>query len=521
MQLSPNFQRESPIFLSNGLNSAYRSDLTPAVRAKIAFIAEFGKNFGRISRLSNRFNISRTTVYSFRDRLRGCISEAFNPIRSLAHNEQQIREQTIRQILLLRLSGQCKLSAISNLLSCNGFKRDSIGFISQTLNAIGDKLPQVIDYSGTVNWACDEIFHLGTVPILVTVEPISGAVLQIQIAQKSLIEAWVEHWQALETQGIHPQCLISDEGVMLRAARMRQADWDFQPDTFHAVSHRLGVFEHRFVNAAYVAIGAEYEREAQCLNAKWPKQLPQYEQQLIKRQQETQKALNMQSNFSFLYRCLVEQFNIFDRNGLPRKRAFAEAEAQCAIELMRSLEIPALDKELTLIDKLLPDLFNFLDKAANTCRKICDSKQFDEQLFPFWCMAWQYHKRALKVKNNYAYQKKCCEKSKLLLVDLEQASNLDCEGFNKLKASIFALCDSIIQSSAPVEMFNSILRPFLNQARDQISQQTLNLIMDFYNHRIFKRGKRKGKSPYQILTGKKPEQEWLDKMIDLVRLNNI
>ena len=532
MQLQTIPLKESPSSLTYGIKYSNRVDLTSEVRTKIALIANYGNNYGRITRLSARFNVSRTTVYAFRDQLRASMTATFSAKARVVESPDVLREATIRQILLLRLTGQSKLDAISTILAHNGHSRNSIGFISQILQAIGDKLPQVIDYPAndslnslnSLNWACDEIYYSGKVPILVTIEPISGAVLQIEIATKPLKEAWLDHWQNLKDKGIHPLCLISDEGWMLRAARLEQANWDFQPDTFHAVSHRLGIFAKRFEKSAYGAIEAEYEREALCLNTQKPNQLPLYKEQLAKRQQETLKALTLQSNFNFLYHCLLQQFNVFDIHGLPRKRAFAEAEVKCAIDLMRTLEIPSLNKELTFIEKLLPDLFNFLDKAADTYQKIIDSNICSicsAQLIPFWAIAWQYDKRSYKVKNNYAYQKKLREISKQFLIDLKQELDLNLDDFNILQATIFALFDAIIQSSAPVEMFNSILRPFLNQSRDQLSQQALNLIMDFYNHHTFKRGKRKGKSPLEILTGQKKDTPWLDKIIDLVRCNNI
>ena len=106
-------------------------------------------------------------------------------------------------------------------------------------------------------------------------------------------------------------------------------------------------------------------------------------------------------------------------------------------------------------------------------------------------------------------------------MELQQVNQLSDDDFNDLGLTIFAQFDAIIQSSAPVEMFNAFLKPFLNQSRDQLSQQSLNLIMDFYNNHTFKRGKRKGKSPLEILTGKKNELPWLDKIMDLVRLHKI
>ena len=300
-----------------------------------------------------------------------------------------------------------------------------------------------------------------------------------------------------------------------------QGNWDFQPDTFHAVSHRLGVFAKRLQKAAYQAIESEYEREALCLDTKQPGRLPVLKQQWAQCQIETQKAISIYEDFSFLYGCLLQQFNIFDKNGLPRKRLFAEQEARCAIELMQLLDITGLDKELKLIDKLIPTLFNFLDKAQDCCQKMLDNQLVEAHTLPFWALAWQYDKRSFKVKNNYAYQKKLRDRSKKWIQDIQNDTNLTDEDFNALQATVFASFDGIVQSSAAVEMFNSILRPFLNQSRDQLSQQALNLIMDFYNHKPFSRGKRKGKSPLEILTGKKQEKDWIDKIMDLVRLHNI
>jgi hypothetical protein len=525
MQLSTVSLPECPSSLTARIYYDKRCDLTPTVRTKIALIAKWGKNHGRITRLSERFGISRTTVYALRDQLTQRVESAFDAPQTWQADMRALRESAIRQILLLRLTGHCCIMAISTILKYNGHSRGSTGFISETLHAIGDKLPQVIDYQGTVNWACDEIYHLGKVPILVSVEPLSGAVLQINIVRGTLKDGWNTHWQALRQNGIQSLSLISDEGWMLRAARLEQieaqGDWDFQPDTFHAVSHRLGVFAKRLQKAAYQAIEAEYEREALCLDTKQPGRLPVFKQQWAQCQIETQKAIRMYEHFSFLYGCILQQFNIFDKNGLPRKRLFAEQEARCAIELMSRLDITGLDKELKLIDKLIPTLFNFLDKAQDCCQKMLDNQLVEAHALPFWALAWQYDKRSFKVKNNYGYQKKLRDRSKNWIQDIQNHTDLTDENFNALQTTVFASFDGIVQSSAAVEMFNSILRPFLNQSRDQLSQQALNLIMDFYNHKPFSRGKRKGKSPIEILTGKKQDKDWMDKIMDLVRLHNI
>jgi hypothetical protein len=66
---------------------------------------------------------------------------------------------------------------------------------------------------------------------------------------------------------------------------------------------------------------------------------------------------------------------------------------------------------------------------------------------------------------------------------------------------------SIIWSSSMVENTNSRLRPFFDAARGQINQNRLNLIRFYLNHKVFERGRRKGKSPAQILYGEKAASE--------------
>ena len=58
-----------------------------------------------------------------------------------------------------------------------------------------------------------------------------------------------------------------------------------------------------------------------------------------------------------------------------------------------------------------------------------------------------------------------------------------------------------------VENVNSFIRPFLNQARDQVSQGTLNLLLFYFNHHRFERGKRKGWAPIEILSGQRIEHD--------------
>ena len=58
-----------------------------------------------------------------------------------------------------------------------------------------------------------------------------------------------------------------------------------------------------------------------------------------------------------------------------------------------------------------------------------------------------------------------------------------------------------------VENINSILRPYLNNSKNQITQEFLNLFAFYHNHRRFTAGKRKGK---------KQKKDWLMLLMDYI-----
>ena len=88
------------------------------------------------------------------------------------------------------------------------------------------------------------------------------------------------------------------------------------------------------------------------------------------------------------------------------------------------------------------------------------------------------------------------------------AAGLLGDAFDTLNALVVDKLDSIIRASSLVEMVNGLIRPSLNSCKGQITQETLNLIMFYHNHRRYKSGKRQGKAPLELLTGTPLETPW-------------
>ncbi len=91
------------------------------------------------------------------------------------------------------------------------------------------------------------------------------------------------------------------------------------------------------------------------------------------------------------------------------------------------------------------------------------------------------------------------------------------EETNNNREAVYSRLDQIVQSSAMVECINSIIRPFLNKSKNQVTQEMLNLIMHYHNHRTYRDGKRKGKTPMELLYDKKQTKDWISILLDIIR----
>ena len=100
---------------------------------------------------------------------------------------------------------------------------------------------------------------------------------------------------------------------------------------------------------------------------------------------------------------------------------------------------------------------------------------------------------------------------------LAGAEGLLGDAFDPLKALVFDTLDTMIRASSLVEMVNARLRPYLSSCKGQITQEALNLIMFYHNHHRYKSGKRQGKAPLELLTGKPLEAQWWELLLQQVK----
>jgi hypothetical protein len=160
----------------------------------------------------------------------------------------------------------------------------------------------------------------------------------------------------------------------------------------------------------------------------------------------------------------------------------------------------------------LPDLFHYFDIAKDVVNE-CKELPINEEILKAYCIAWQWGKAVRKAKKTDR-KEKAREREQFCL---EIAEGLHQQASGDLQKEVYSKLDKIVQSSAMVECINSIIRPYLNTTKNHVTQEMLNLIMHYHNHRRYRDGVRKGKSPMAILAGEEQAKDWIAILFDLIR----
>lgn len=421
-------------------------------------------------------------------------------------------------MLSARLEGKCSINGTSDLMKHLELPYNSVGSISQILTKIGEDIGTGLNISHidgfTFSIVSDEVFAKQT-PILITVDPISFLILKIELAENRKEETWVVHFQSIKNQNIDLSQITKDEGSGLKAATNKELpDIDVQSDSFHAVAHRLGVFVERFFKNAYNKLDKISHFEEQFDKAKTEKTRIKYMEKAISMYDMAEKAVQLYENFEIIYHWLLESFQIFDKNGELKDIKTVKGDFDTALEYLKELDSIEINKEVKSIENCKPDLFTFYKTAKEKVDLL--SQTVNNELLKLLCLAWQVNKNQIKAKNKYR-KNKLKRREKYILNEVKELS--DNQSYEKIVETVYQTLNQIIQSSAAVECVNSLLRYYLNSSNNKVTQETLNLFMFHHNHKRFKAGKRKGKTPMEIATNSIQKEDWKELLLQKVNLD--
>lgn len=477
-----------------------RPDLAPQTRIAIVKLAWLSQGiYGKMTEIAQSYQISRTFLYQLLLMANFQLEMLFSDEKLLWHTNHRHVDHLL---LLLRLEGHCSLLSISSILKALEYSPNSLGYLSQFFHNAGQALPStlVMPSKTWVFYLSDEIFALDK-PILVTIDAQSTTILNIELAADRSAETWRAHFEALEHHHFISLGMASDRGAGLVAGYQAACDMALGvTDYFHEFRDLYEVL-HQVERRAYAAIDTEYEAARTFANAKSAANLHKRLAHYDTAHRTCEQAMALYDHLAILLHLLREVLHVCSPYGRLRTQAQVRSELLLLFDMIEALDCAAMSTALQPIRTHLDDIVAPFKHAEAIDAELRATVPHDA--LDFLVLAWHHE--------HFVHQSRAKQKS---YHQRERDFWLACaagrlgDAFDPLKTLVVDKLDSIVRASSLVEMVNGLIRPSLNSCKGQITQETLNLLMFYHNHRRYKSGKRQGKAPIELLTGEPLAMPW-------------
>lgn len=249
----------------------------------------------------------------------------------------------------------------------------------------------------------DEIFAISS-PILISIDPVSTAILRIELAPDRKADTWQEHFEAIREQQFIPIGLNSDRGTgLVQGYKTAVQDAVWASDPFHEF-RELSKLCINLEKQAYAAIGVEEERLRVFNNASPSKNLEKRLQQLNDASTDCEQKIAQYQHVSDSLSILFSLLYFFDlETGEPRYPKQVESDVLTIMDLLDEVKMPKRQAEThkirAHIDDIctcyhqVKDIFQELSKTISPeqIKYIGGAKQHEHQSHQHKAKAKKYH----------------------------------------------------------------------------------------------------------------------------------
>jgi hypothetical protein len=479
-----------------------RHDLDPHTRIEIVKDVWINQGiYSKMTQMAQDYHISRTFLYQLSWAAKHHLEELFSDPQYLIEPSDFLLEPWI---LVLRLEGQCSIPSISSIFKHFDYQPSSVGYLSQYLKDYGRSVPSTLRVAEKkmVFYLSDEIFAIG-VPILVTLEAQSTAILKIELASDRSAETWEAHFKDLDKHLFHSIGMASDRGVgLMTGSQAACQDGRWVCDQFHEFQELFHRCQH-LERKAYGAIGKEMEAGALFHNAKSEANLQKRLEQYERSHPACAQAMARYDQLSLLLQWLRATLHLCSPLGRLRTVEGVRSALIYLLDMRQEGDDEKLAKLLKPIRSHLDDIFVPFEQVESVHGALLEL--MPEPIVDALVLAWHHNHLS---SQSHGQKKHAHQQQSQQWLDF--AEGLLDDQFEPRKVLVFEKLDTVVKASSLVEMVNSLLRPYLNSSKGQMTQETLNLIMFYHNHRRYKGGRRQGKAPIALLTGEALQGDWVD-----------
>lgn len=481
---------------------------------------------GIIQWASDAFRISRTSIYAVGKRLDKKLYGAAkaeskaSPSRSECMGSEPVvevtKERLDRVILRSTFPGSVSIRPTQAILEEALDESRSVGYISELRLEAGRKARTYIrqvDYSGIKHLIVgrDETFFLGQ-PVLMIIEPVSSAILLAEVCADRQAETWGTALQLVKDQGMQIEGLIED---MARNYGKSQglanlSDATVQKDPWHLMQDSAKLLTH-LEKSAYRAMQKVIDLERQ-LTKKWTESAFEDYFPAIAAEDE---AIEQYDLYASLHAHLCDALEIVDwRSGEIRDLETAGWFLNAVVNEMTDCNDKRILRFAKKIRTYQNELLTCLKWIEGTLRiwrnELWLHLRNQQDVLAFERIVAQHWWAKQKLIAQHKQWQTFADNVQSLLESYTDDSPVLAE----LAARLLQLFDSAGRTNSIIESINGLLKSFLHdrqsfQTTDSM-QAYLDLFVLWHNTRIFERGKRQGKSPFQIAGVHTHSDDWIE-----------
>lgn len=469
--------------------------------------------WGIITWTAETFHLSRPTVYALGERVAQQVASLPQPEGVSPENSLVVTpERLSRTILTHCFPGNTSIRDMQACLQAAFDQTPGIGTISQLITTSGQQAGRVLaalDYSplGAVITLRDETFFQDW-PILIVIEPVSTTILWAEVCPDRQADTWGLVLLRVEEKGVTLKGLVEDMAQAYPKSQklIDREELEVQKDIWH-VERDGGRLARSLERAAYQAIGRVYDLETNLL-AQWDEAV--FSQQYLPAVATQERAIAQYDTFVEWYAHLQDALELVDRrSGEIRDRqtnGWLLEETLSALEKLDHTGVKAWVKRIRTYQK---EMLTFLDwaQAALAQYQREAAGQLPDGFIATVARCWWYRHALINGHLHFKDQAQLAELELELLLDPDPT-------LTQWADKLLHILEAAVRASSLVEAINNLLKSFLNSRRSfhniETLQAYLNLFVLWHNMRVYPRGKRSGKSPYQLAGIKTPSDDWLE-----------
>jgi hypothetical protein len=444
--------------------------------------------WGMVTDMAQTYQVSRKFLYQIANKAENALLDALSaqspgpkPISEyLTVDNEHIQRAIITLATIIPGSVRGIKTCLQEILDTHC----SIGFISQSLKIAGDnadKLNQSEIPRQSVLGEADEIFQ-GHHPCLTVVDGRSFAVLQLSPQESRDADTWGISFLQLQERGVQFADIACDGARGIRAGiQQSELAIPLRPDLFH-LTRESGKLKHRLESSAYKAMEQSLhtqraDEESKAHNRGLPRRVGcplKVRISLADAKAKEQQAIECYDLFVWLQNEIRQSLDPYDNKNNLISVSQTKETIDTAISLLSELgessknsQVKDYAKDLKKHKEALIGPLEWLEQRLSSYRQELSPEM--ESI-----IIWSYkHQQEL---------------------GLSYAGEGFPEDMRPIVEAYWKAISLFHRSSSLAESFHSFLRPYFDKHRG-IPRWLPSLLVYYWNHHEFQRGKRKGKSP--------------------------